>query len=129
MWNVWNTNGCGCNCNCNSCGSCSGYNGCSLFNTLFNSSYQSICRDCNGNICVRNSCGYGCGCGCNGNDTDTDTTGNGNGNGSNGNNFACFSVCRNFNGSSDCDDYYTRLFGTTRSSHGSRSSCGCGYNY
>ena len=51
-----------CGCGCNSCGCNSCNNG---WSNLFNSSFQSVCHDCNGNIRVSNN-GCGCNsCGCN----------------------------------------------------------------
>ena len=85
---------------------------------------QRICRDCCGNIWVRqnvsiccNRCCHHCSCGNNG------TSGNTNGNGGNGNSYGCFTICgRIFNGTTQnaaatqnvttCSDgYYARQYG------------------
>ena len=93
-WSNRSSCGCGCGCGCNQCGC----NQCSLFNTLFGSS-QSVCRDCCGNLVVRNGNGCGnarnsCGCGCGSwNNTASANTSNGNGN----NGFACVSYCQRVN--------------------------------
>ena len=124
----FNPFGCGCNCGCNSfgCGNAWG--------NFWNTSFQSICRDCCGNIRVNN--GGRCGCqrnnGClyasntaqTANDFSCAYTGNATSTASGCGNQFCQQGLTTTNGCS----------GTTFGSCGcarrrSRSGCGCGYGY
>ncbi len=127
---------------CNFCNSstnvstCNQSSGCSSTCNSWWSHYQSICRDCCGNIHVRkcpcnrcntcntcNSCeqsNCGCGCGSNNNSYTPNTNGNVG--------VAYLSYCGNGNATntSSGDLYYARQYGLLGS-----SSCPCsvGYNY
>ncbi|MBE7085284.1 MAG: hypothetical protein E7368_04435 [Clostridiales bacterium] len=107
-----NRSSCGCGCGCNQNG---------LFNTLFGST-QRVCRDCCGNLVVKNnnscgcgySCGCGCGCGCGCNNTASTYPS------SNGNGYACVSYCQRTNGNA------TSLSGNGSYYNGSSNGqCGC----
>ncbi len=126
---LFTTNG---NCNC-----CRYYNGCYGYGTCS----QRICRDCCGNIWVRQTtncncgCNNGCGCGNNGNGSTSSNNGNGNGQG-----FACVTFCGNSSNSSgqtttstayNYDEYYARQYGLNGYGGGCAargSQCGCNYN-
>ncbi len=126
--------------------SCNSYNSCgwSFLDSLFGGFNQTVCRDCNGCLRIRNrtcgccscgchscnSCGCNsCGCGNNNSDNSNGTSGNG----TNGN-FACLTYCGAVgNGATatsvDTDSYYARQYGlypyNTSRSYGSGCGCGC----
>ena len=98
---------------------------------------QSVCRDANGCLRIRNASNGCCGC-CN-----HCCCGNGNGNSANANNgngstnanggFVCYTVCGTHGGSAttstatiDGDAYYARQYGLCP--YGVNRSCGCGCN-
>lgn len=134
---TFSNDGCGCNgCNgCgNSCNTCSCNNGWSNGWGLFNgNSRQIICRDCCGNIIVRqrsNGCSCGCSCGCCSNSCS-----------SCGQSGSTFLLINNDNGrrgrrgsnstqttadTTDFDSYYARQYGLYP--YGGRSRCCCGTN-
>ena len=108
------------------------YNGCSSWGGWGN---QRICRDCNGNIWVRVSCGNscchnscgchnGCSCGCNNGGSTAGNASNGSGS------FRCITFCGNSDTSNTAstlngDTYYARQYGL----YGSNRSCCGGSNY
>ena len=109
-WSNRSSCGCGCGCQC-----CNQYNQCGLFNMLFGNT-QSVCRDCYGNLvvrntnpCARNFYNYGCALA---NDTSS-ASGNGNG-------FACVSYCQRANGNGTLFSGNDACYNTT-----ANGRCGC----
>ena len=92
---TWNarSGGCGYNGRNVSCGSTSLWD-------LFFGGNQTVCRDCCGNLRVRNGCGCaccnscncGCSCGCNGGSGSQNESGNS----QNDNGFSCVTFCGNY---------------------------------
>ena len=132
----YSNSSCGCNFCCNSC--CG--NG---WGNFWNSNFQSICRDCCGNIHVSNN---GCNsCGCN-----SCSSNNGYGCSDTSSSVYVFTGCNrtsNATATSNGSDYYAQQYGLTstsgcsgttfgscgsarrRSRSGCGYGCGCGYGY
>ena len=148
MCNTCNTsfgsNRSGCNCGCNSCtnslwnlfsgNSCGCNNGCGC-NSWGNWGFQRICRDCNGNIRVRNSCGCsgntwnwdGCNSCCNGNTWNWNNGCNSCCNGCDNNNDASVFFTRSGNGNVRCVSFCNtnNTSNTSDTSNTSNRSSGC----
>lgn len=125
-----------CNCGCNSCGCGNGGWG-----NFWNSCYQSICRDCYGNIRVNDSGCHSCGC------NSCVSSNNGCGCSDTSSSVYVFTGCNRASGgyALSGDDYYTRQYGLNACgysngysnsysngysngySRGARGGCGCVY--
>lgn len=115
---------------CNFCGC-----GCDWLNTLFGGRTQTVCRDCCGNLQVRNygcntwnqcgGCNHGCHCGCHFGNNDTvsnNTSGNANGTVNNGNGYVCVTRCGQFNPVAQTTGTATT---SSCNGYGYQTRCGC----